>query len=493
MNKNNRGFIPIIIAIILGIAIVGGGAYVYKKEKTSNDNNDSKIDVVDNKPIENGNNGSGKGDAKNDKPVKPDTGSSSPKTNTQLDTKKLDDGNVSTSTVYSVTKDNNNFALKLFSQYEIGGGNDNAFISPWSISSAIGMVYEGAGGSTKTDIAKTLEFNSKEADRKYSFARIAKILNASNSEYELNSANSIWLENSYKILNSYLDSVSKYYDTQANNVDFINKSEQSRVTINSWVEKITKNRIKDLIPPGGVDSNTRLVLTNAIYFKGKWADKFNKSDTKQADFSVEKQVQCIKAPCYPVIEKIKTDMMFRANGINTINYYEDNNLQAVDLPYKGNSLSMLVLLPKLDNGHYINIVEKLVTDKDYLEKITSSFSQSFVNIYLPKFTFTKMISLSDILSRMGMESAFSSNADFSLISGSKDLSVSGIFHKAFVAVDEEGTEAAAATAVVVGVTSVMPPQEVKTFNADHPFVFIIKDNRTHQILFIGKVNNPNLK
>jgi serpin B len=250
------------------------------------------------------------------------------------------------------------------------------------------------------------------------------------------------------------------------------ETEKSRKTINSWVEEKTREKIKDLIPQGGLSSETVLVITNAIYFKGVWETQFGKKDTKEANFTISKT------------EKVKVPMMYLKEAFR---YYADENLQAVQLPYKGGESSMLVLLPKKNDG--LKTVEDMLTH-DNLGRWFSKMEMRMVPVYLPKFKMTwGSFDLKDSLMALGMHDAFKSGkADFSGINSKNNVFISTILHKAFVEVNEEGTEAAAATATEL-CGSATPP-DASVFRADHPFVFIIQDNRSGSILFLGRVMNP---
>jgi serpin B len=243
------------------------------------------------------------------------------------------------------------------------------------------------------------------------------------------------------------------------------------------VEEQTNDKIKDLIPQGTIDALTRLVLTNAIYFKGKWALQFDAKNTKKDDFKVSPG------------ETVKVDMMEQTGKDAKFNYAETENLQALEMPYKGNELSMLVLLPKEDSIKPLE--ESLSVEK--IGELRKQLVEQRIDVYFPKFTFETKYFMVPALTEMGMPTAFSpptptGGADFTGMTAKKELFITNVIHQAFVKVDEEGTEAAAATAVIVGVTSMpLPPKE---FRADHPFIFIIQEKKTGSILFIGKVADP---
>jgi serpin B len=289
--------------------------------------------------------------------------------------------------------------------------------------------------------------------------------------YELRIANRLWGQTGYGFLRSYLETTRDDYGAELAQVDFVNQTEQVRREIDAWVEQQTNDKIKDLIPSGALDSLTRLVLTNAVYFKGKWEHEFDKKATQDAPFTVSAD------------EKVDVPLMFQKERFR---YGETGELQLLEMPYKGGDLTMLVLLPKKADG-LAAIEEKLSAEN--LDKWSSGMRKQKVRTYIPRFKLTEEFQLNSMLSALGMPSAFDPDkADFSGMNGKRDLYITAALHKAFVDVNEEGTEAAAATGIVVGVLSVEP--EPKVFRADHPFAFVIRHNPTGSILFMGRVMNP---
>ncbi len=480
MKKTTRGFMPIAAVVIVAAVLIAGGIY-YKMNHGS-----APVTPTPGTPVSATSTDDGMSSTASSTANKP--APATPPVKNPASGIKLDDSGATKEGVVNAVKDNNSFAIKLFSNAQIGGADTNAFISPWSISSAIGMTVEGAAGQTAAAIKKTMNFTTADAIRKSSFARISKIINTPNPAYELNTANALWAQNNFTFLPAYFTTVAKYYGGNVTNLDFINKPESSRVTINDWVAAQTKNKITNLLGPGTITNATRLVLTNAVYFKGIWDKAFDTTLTRDADFYSMNQVQCFRAPCPAVPQTVTVKMM---NKLSSKAYFEDALLQGVELPYKGDNLSMVVLLPKKVDGQYADILGALSKNDAYLNSIEQGLALKKVDLYLPKFTFKKSISLSDVLKNMGMQIAFSGDADFSLMTGAHNLFISDVVHQAFIAVDEKGTEAAAATGVVMSVTSAMPdPAAPIEFRADHPFIFLIKENTTGQMLFIGKVNNP---
>ncbi len=369
--------------------------------------------------------------------------------------------------IQQVVNANNQFAFDLYSKLE--SEDSNIFYSPYSISSALAMTYEGAKGQTADEMKSVFHFPENNVLRP-NFAAIYNKINRRNKAYELRTGNALWVQNDYPFLEDYTNRVEKYYGGKAANVDFVNETEKSRQTINTFIEEQTNNKIKDLIPAGVLDSMTRLVLTNAIYFKGTWEWEFDKSDTRDQDFKITPT------------KVVKTPMMYMKPDKARFNYADLEKLQILELPYKGEKISMLLLLPTEN----LDSIKPILTAKK-LEEWKSKMQETKLDaIYLPKFEFDTKYFMKNTLSAMGMPTAFA-NADFSGMTGKKDLFISSVIHQAYIKVDEEGTEAAAATAVSMGATAVMPRN---VFRADHPFIFIIQEKETGNILFMGRVTNP---
>ena len=331
------------------------------------------------------------------------------------------------------------------------------------------MTYGGARADTEKQMAGVLHFDLPQDQLHQAFSALMDRSHVNGKGVEVSIANRLWGQTGYKFLPAYLQLTKDRYGAELGEVDFIHQTEAARQAINTWVEEQTKAKIKDLIPPGVLSVSTRLVLTNAIYFKGKWDAQFDKEATKNLPFHISADA------------KIDVPMMFQKHEFK---YAAVDNLQVIELPYVSNELSMFVLLPKEVDG--LQSLEEKLTQAN-LEKWTLALREQKVDVYLPKFTTTSEFSLKNVLQAMGMTAAFDSQADFSGMNGKKDLYLSAVVHKAFVDVNEEGTEAAAATGVVVGVKSV---RVTPTFRADHPFVFLIRDGKTGSILFMGRLVNP---
>ena len=367
-----------------------------------------------------------------------------------------------------VVNANNEFAFDLYS--EIDKEDENIFYSPYSISAALAMTYEGAKGQTAEEIKSVFYFPESNI-LKPNFAAIYNDINKKNENYELRTGNALWVQQDYPFLKDYLDKVEKYYGGKAANLDFVNETEESRQTINSFIEEQTNNKIKDLIPEGSLDTLTRLVLTNAIYFKGTWQWEFDESDTYDKDFKIT-PTNIVKIPMMNMNpEKAK------------FNYIDTGDIQILELPYKGDKISMLMVLPTKDLA---SIESSLTAEK--LNEYKSQMKETKLDlISIPKFEFDTKYFMKDTLSTLGMPTAFSRNADFSGMTGKKDLFISSVIHQTYVKVDEKGTEAAAATVVTIGMTAIMP---TNIFRADHPFMFIIQEKDTGNILFFGRVVDP---
>jgi len=372
-----------------------------------------------------------------------------------------------------LTNANNDFAFNLYRNLESKVGN--IFLSPYSISVALSMVYVGARSATRDQMSKVLGLPLTDE-----FAQIFSLLQerfkaiASKNDIVLLIANALWTEASYKLSDSFLDVMKKYYASMIYPVNFKENYEQERIKINEWVEIQTKDRIKDLIPAGILNEFTRLVLTNAIYFKGVWETQFAKASTQEKVFFISRDM------------RKEISMM---NHTGSFNYFEDNNMQMVELPYKGNDLSMIVLLPKDKYG--IKELEQRINRENWLNNFERMRIQK-IKLFLPKFSATEQFRLKDALVNMGMPEAFTMmGADFSGIDGTKNLYIAEVVHKAFIDVNEEGSEAAAATAVMMPtLTSSSNHIPIPVFMANHPFIFMIVHNQTKSILFMGRFAKP---
>jgi len=378
--------------------------------------------------------------------------------------------------VANVVEANNQFAFEYYSHLK-NRETGNIFFSPFSISSALVMTYEGAREQTAKEMQSVLHFPADDNLRRTEYLKIFNELNKKDKKYELNIANALWAQEDYQFLSDYIDTVEKYYGGKTNNLDFVKDPEGSRVTINDWVEKQTKDKIKDLIPQGVINDMTRLVLTNAIYFKGEWVKQFDKENTTDEDFRINEN------------DSVKVPMMQRTDEEAEFNYAENKDLQILEMPYSGEDLSMLILLPK--NDDLAKVENSLSTEN--LAQWKKDLKKQRVEVFVPKFKFETKYLMTEDLKAMGMPTAFGLGADFSGMDGKKDLFISEVIHQAFVEVNEEGTEAAAATGVVM-MLGALPGEETKipVFRADHPFIFLIQEKNSGNILFVGRVVNPAL-
>ncbi|MGA2914724.1 MAG: serpin family protein [Sedimentisphaerales bacterium] len=362
---------------------------------------------------------------------------------------------------------NNDFAFSLYSKLNNSQKASNLFFSPYSISTALAMVYAGAGGETKKQMAETLHFTLSNDNLHRIFGDLQReLIGGDKSDYQLLLANALWCQKGEPFLKEFLDLIQSYYGAAVKQLDFVKEAEQSRKTINLWVEGKTNNKIKDIIPSGGINEDVKIVLTNTIYFKGEWENKFAKEFTTLGEFNIDAK------------RTVKVNMMYM-QGMNK--FYEDDKLQVLELPYK-EEISMLLILSRDIEG--IKEIDNILS-ANILKTFENKLKKEEIEIYLPKFKITwGIFSLNKALIDLGMTDAFTPKADFSGINGKGDLWISDVYHKAFIEVNEEGTEAGAGTAAIL-VASISP-----VFRADHPFIFIIKDNRSGSILFIGRLMNP---
>jgi len=375
---------------------------------------------------------------------------------------------------------NNQFAIDYYTHMvnEQGYADENIFFSPWSISSALAITYEGARGTTAEEIRSVFHFPVADDTRREGYSELISVLNTKRTGYTLYTANALWAEKTYPFLSEYISTADQYYDAETTNLDFINMPEESRQIINSWVEEKTNNRIKDLIPPGAIHRLTRLVITNAIYFKGTWVNQFAGEKTVDADFLTGSGTT------------VTVPMMVQTDADALYGYAETDTLQVLRMPYvhkNGDALSMLVLLPK---GNTLEALETSLT-AEKIADLNQALTDKRVFVYFPRFRLDTGYQLSGALSDMGMPGAFIlGDADFSGMDGSRDLFIDDVFHKAFVEVNEEGTEAAAATAVTIAMGAEILLEPIPVFRADHPFLFLIQDDDTGNILFMGRMVNP---
>jgi len=377
-----------------------------------------------------------------------------------------------------VVAGNNAFAFDLYRKLvtEKGRAGENLFFSPYGISTALAMAYAGARGDTEAQMARVLHFGPNRKPFHGAMGRLVRGPNVLNKKEgcQVSVANALWAQKDYEFLRSFSDLVANSYQAGLNTVDFAGETEAARKTINRWVERRTQKKIKELFARGVLSTATRLVLTNAVYFKGDWDSPFDEEFTEQAPFALLDG------------ETVEVPMM---SHMDQFRYTEGVGFQALELPYEGRDLSMVILLPREADG--LAAFEQKLAPKalsTWLDKMRTRD----VEVFLPRFTMTSGFMLKKTLSAMGMPDAFTEGAaDLSGMDGTRGLFLSAVVHKAFVDVNETGTEAAAATGVSVDSECAPPEAEPPVvFRADHPFVLLIRGRRSGSILFLGRVTDP---
>ncbi len=371
---------------------------------------------------------------------------------------------------------NNDFALDLYQAVQ-EKGDGNVLFSPYSLSLALAMAYAGARNETGRQMADTMHYLLPQDELHRAFNSLDQELSRrgqgakgkDGKGFRLNIVNATWGQKDYQFLPEYLDVIAENYGAGLRLLDFINSPEESRLTINEWAREQTEGRIKDLIKQGLISSVTRMVLTNAIYFNAAWQSPFEKSDTRPAVFHLLDG------------KDIDVQMMHQSEEFG---YVQGAGYQAVELKYNGRELAMVVLLPA--EGEFERIEAAL--NGQMMQEITTQMSVANIKLAMPKFEYESEFSLKETLETLGMAAPFSMAADFSGMTGNTELFIKDVVHKAFIAVDEAGTEAAAASAVIMDLKG-MPGATVEV-NLDRPFIFFIRDIETGTILFIGRVMNP---
>jgi serpin B len=373
----------------------------------------------------------------------------------------------------TLVEGNTAFALQLYGKLRSTEGN--LALSPYSISSALAMTYAGARGETAQQMEQALQFDQSKTDLHPLFGRLDKALKAAQGSNELNIANSLWPQMKYPFRQEFLNLLRKNYGATVTALNYERDVEQARVRINQWVDAETRHKIAEIIEPRVLNESTRMVLVNAIYFKGTWAAPFPESATQPDKFYTKPDT----AATVPFMHKL-----------GSFSYGEGDQLQILALPYAGRQLEMLVLLPRSPDG--IGQLENSLTVAS-LSAWTSGMRDQQVHVALPKFKMSSGFDLAKALAAFGLKNAFDAErADFSGMDGRLHwLYISAVLHKAYVDVNEKGTEAAAATAVVTTLGAARPPVEPpREFRADHPFLFLIRDSTTGSILFVGRVSHP---
>lgn len=404
----------------------------------------------------------------NNKPIASKTENASPP-KTDKDYVAADDSAATADGISQVVSANNQFAIELYQQINKQPKqlDKNVFFSPYSLSTAMAMLYIAAEGETKQQIQKTFHYPPLAILNPNS-AALYNQFNKPNPNYDLSTVNNLWMRQDLSPSQTYLDTVQRYYGGQVTNLDFKNSPESSRQIINKTIAKHTKQMIPELLAKGSIESSTATVLTNAVYFKSEWAKPFG--------------VQGGTRPFHNLDGTMSSqEMMYKTAYFD---YMENEHIQMVELPYKSNDLSMLIILPKSKEPAAI---QKLVADlnSNQVSQWTKQLENQEIFLVMPKFKLQESYSMKPILANMGMPIAFDSRANYSLFNDKLPLKVDSVIHKAVVEIDEKGTVAAAATGI--GVQLVMATHKAE-ITADHPFMFMIKDNKTDAMLFLGQVN-----
>jgi serpin B len=364
-------------------------------------------------------------------------------------------------------------AFSIASYKQLARGDANLILSPFNIATALSMALAGASGQTATEIQSVLHLSYDSTYDGALGALLADLTKAGNTGgNELHTANGLWVQKGFAIRPAFENTLANNYHAPLTPLDFIANPEAARSQINRWTEEHTKERIKNLFPAGSLDAQTRLVLTSAIYFYGKWQEPFVPSRTQPAPFSL--------------LTGATTEASFM-NQTSHFGYNDTPSAQILEMRYAGTGIAFDVLLPKTPSG--LPDLEKSVTLEN-LNGWLGNLTPQNVQVSLPKFRAESEFSLRKALSTMGMPTAFTGKADFSGIDPKRGLAISEVAHKAFVDVSEQGTEAAAATGITMRATAMHMPEQTVVFRADHPFLFLIRDTRTGVILFVGRLMNP---
>ncbi len=373
--------------------------------------------------------------------------------------------------VNTIAQGNNEFAFDLLKQ--IPFERENMVVSPFSISTALAMTYAGARNETLQEMAKVMHFDRDQVLFHANYGAYINVMNSiADDQVQLNIANSIWAQQDYSFLQSYFDIIEDIYDSKTFQVDFRANREAVRKDINDWVYDETREKIEDLIAPGVLTDDTRMVLVNAIHFLGPWIKEFDAEQTRENHFYLQGR------------EFVMADFMHRTD---TLPYFEDEAMQILEIPYSGNSFSMVIVLPK--ESLEMETIENSLNGEVF-DSMVDRLESTEVEVFIPKFEAETKLDLEEVLIGMGMVQPFNRYADFSGMTGDLDLKIDKVIHQAMIEVAEEGTEAAAATAVVVIRKTAIDPDPRKAFIANKPFMFFIKENQHNSILFAGRVMNP---
>ncbi len=372
--------------------------------------------------------------------------------------------------IKNIEEANNQFAFKVYSEI-VKEDQKNVFFSPYSVSVIFSMLYEGAEEETAEEIQNVFGFTSEDDVRRPAMAGIYNRLNFKDREYTLELANSLWVEEQYEVLPDFVNVIERFYVGEVRNIDFINNPEESRTEINEWVAVKTNEIIKELFLPDSITSATKLVVTNAIYFKGDWVIGFDSSNTEEQNFYITDE------------EWTEVPMM---KGRDDFFYYEDENIQVLELEYKGGDLSMIVALPKDKD---IKSLEERIDRVEFIKWMEEKEKQT-VEVFFPKFEINTRYDIKNYLDSLGIKKAFTEEANFLEINKESNLFISDIVHNVFISVDEIGTELAAVTGVVSMESENVDSEKVSIFKADHPFMLFIQEKDSNNIIFMGRIINP---
>ncbi len=386
--------------------------------------------------------------------------------------------------VLNLARDNRSFAFDLYRA--LSDGEVNLFFSPFSVSQALAIAYAGARGETERQMGDTLRFSLTQRKLHPALQTLSRVLRSRGNDrrtssgsdeedfnFRLHIVNAVWGQKGLNLARDYVDTLANNYGVGIRSLDFAAASEECRVTINDWVAEETEGKILDLFPPGTIDARTRLVLTNAIYFNASWLWPFPPEDT-------------VERPFHPLNGgTVEVPMMTDNYHYKEVYYAQGDGFQVVEIPYSTWELSMTAILP--DEGGFEDLEASLTAE--ILDQVVEELEERDITLTMPKFEFESEFMLGQTLAKMGMADAFGGAADFSGISNSADLWISAVIHKAFVSVNEEGTEAAAATGAAM-LTSAPLEKEPVTVTLDRPFIFLIRDEPTGTILFLGRVMDP---
>jgi serpin B len=394
-----------------------------------------------------------------------------------------------TAQVEALVASNTAFALDLYGQLAAANPGTNLFFSPYSISTCLAMLYAGANGDTEQQMSQVLGFGTDQGQFASAFGGLQRELETSQepNAIELNIANALWTRQGYRFLPAFLETATNQYQASVSQADLATPAGDAAATqtINDWVAQETKDKIQNIVPPGGIETNTVLVLANAIYFLGAWTTTFEPTNTSTQPFYLSSTNEMDA----PLMHQPLADG--NGNPLNLMfNYVQTNDFQALELPYGTNgSVSMVILLPWQVDG--LGQLEQQLSPA-FLSNVVAQMTVQQVEIFLPSFTLDSSFELTNTLAAMGMPDAFTPGvADFSGIDGTNDLFVTFVLHKAWGQVNEAGTQAAAATVIGVGTGTAStgfwsPP----VFRSDHPFLFFIRDTQSGSILFLGRLANP---